>query len=40
MLATGLADIKGVCGYLRASINADHGQYGSIQTAAHEMGHK
>jgi len=37
----GLANIEGVCdSRRRTAINHESGEYASIQTAAHELGHK
>ena len=37
---TGFAHVTGMCSYYSASISLDHGYYGSVLIAAHEMGHK
>ena len=36
----GLAYIKGICGFHQSSMVVDFGMHGTIQTAAHELGHK
>lgn len=37
---TGLANIGRTCTLKGVSINKDYGQYATIETAAHEIGHK
>ena len=39
-LNLGLADYDAVCTYKGSSISKDTGMFGSINTVAHEMGHK
>ena len=45
-LSTGLSDTNGICqvgtypASTSVSINRDFGQYASIETGAHELGHK
>ena len=37
---TGLANIGATCTLRGVSINKDYGQYATIETSAHEIGHK